>query len=420
MSQFNEIQDQEPASSVAVRIKNAFDYLFSAVANAGQSLWEELSGNRITPKNNKSVYTPNLEVGNVFEAGSAHPEITLSPQSVVLSASTDLLLNKLKPQSGYKLLLIDSAGKILSDEVSSHVGASQWMQVGASSLLQPKEPFTGIQTNLFLNSGESFGLLILDGDNQISSQSGVKWNNQYNTLQLPFASTPQDVLRPVMVDKDGIIRIKTDLFSISFSFHDGGPNYALSGFVIVESLTWGSNIFLEFENELMPEFTLPNLLSDAYTIQINAKRTGTNTWHPPKIVYAEIEGDDLDLGIIVLDPIPGINRSSSIITGNARSISTERNIICRPTDLQESESVVIDLPEAGSVADEDIVVRKEFSSQNALVLKTQGQQEIIFNDAKAREITASEMGSWLVLVSDGISFNVVMDKGDWQLDIQTS
>ena len=415
MSQFNEIQDQEPASSVAVRIKNAFDYLFNAVANAAHSLWEELGANRIQPKNNKSLFTPNLEVGNVLEAGSAHPEITLSPQTVVLAQATDLFLHKLKPQSGIRLLMIDSTGKILSDEVSDHIGASQWMQMGASSLLQPKTPFTGIQTNLFLPAGDTFGLLMMDSSNQVSSQSGIKWSSQFNTLQLPFASSPQDVLRHVMVDKDGVFQINTDMYSLSFSFHDGGPNYVLSGFVIIESLTWGSNIFMEFESELMPEFTVPNLLNDAYTIQISAKRAGTNIWHPTKLIYTQIDDENVDLGIITLDPIPGIIRSSTIITGNARSISSERNIICRPEALQENEAVTIDLPDVGSVANEEIVVRKEFPGQNHLVLKTQGQQEIIFNDAKSSEITAAQLGSWLVLVSDGSFFNVVMDKGDWQV-----
>ncbi len=278
MSQFDAIQNQEPASSVASRIKAAFDHIFGAIASSAHSLWQELSGGRIKPKDDKSVYTPNLEVQN------------------------DVTLHSLKPDSGVRLLAINADGKIVSDQVHSPQ-ESNWQQVPSSTLIKPKSPHTGIKTNLFLNFGEEGDVLAMGSSGQLSPLIGLKWNFAANSLQLPFSITSEDVLRPVMIDKDGIIRIETDLYSVSFYVHDGGPDHSLSGHVFIEGLTYGTSRFQEFTNSPMPQIVAENLPNDSYTLEIYARRHGTDLWHPPKFMHFEIDGGNADLGTIVLNPI---------------------------------------------------------------------------------------------------------------------
>ncbi len=63
-----------------------------------------------------------------------------------------------------------------------------------------------------------------------------------------------------------------------------------------------------------------------------------------------------------------------------------------------------------------MLFRKEFPDTEALTLKTQNDEYIHYNGTKDKNITASEMGAWIILVSDGVEWNVVIDKGDWLLD----
>ncbi len=103
----------------------------------------------------------------------------------------------------------------------------------------------------------------------------------------------------------------------------------------------------------------------------------------------------------------------SVVTSASKSVTEAGLLLFRPTTLEEHVSA--DLPDPTGVIGEEMHFRKGFADTYALTIYAQNDEDIILDDANGSDLTATEKGSWVILVSDGTNWNVVMHYGDWTI-----
>lgn len=124
-----------------------------------------------------------------------------------------------------------------------------------------------------------------------------------------------------------------------------------------------------------------------------------------------IDGADKTTNVTPV-PVNPIFPGMDVETGTTRLIQSNKSVIV--ASPEEEENVNFSLPEASEVVNQEVVIRKGNHDGDALTINVSGDDKIYLNNAQADGITTDDIGSWVMLKSDGKDWHVIMNSDNWE------
>lgn len=127
------------------------------------------------------------------------------------------------------------------------------------------------------------------------------------------------------------------------------------------------------------------------------------------------QGGDNEISAAELKGVADLTEITIDDASNKDMVASERIILSRSS---VEENVNYFLPNASAMPNKDIVIRKDKWDNYALVVQTGGGEDLYYNGAALGAgggVTTDNIGAWIRVKSNGTSWFVIMDSGNWEV-----